>query len=346
MPKEAQAHKLLGLELPGGWKVTAKHERTDGASGGRYSVCYLVERNGTRAFLKALDFSRVQEAPDFVRALQAVTEAFNFERDLVQSCYDHRMDRVVSPLADGAVVVDDSYLGKVHYIIFEAADCDVRTYVAKLAASEITWKLRALHHITTGLHQLHTAGIAHQDIKPSNIVIFGPESKVADLGRASLKGVQGPSDGERYPGDKTYAPLELMYDYLDPDFNMRRFGCDLYLLGSMVTFLFGGIGATAAVLSHLHSDHLPENWHGKYAEVLPYVRNAFGLAVQNFGEHLEGAQLRTELVETVTQLCEPDPALRGHPNNRIGIGNRFSLERFISRFDRLATRSRLGLLKK
>jgi eukaryotic-like serine/threonine-protein kinase len=347
MSSNSAAHNLLGLTVGNGWKVIAKHVRADGASGGRYSVCYYVERNGERAFLKAIDFSRAEKAEDFAREMQKLTEAFNFERDLLNKCSQRHMDRVVTPLENGVVKVDDTFLGRqVHYIIFEAADGDIRGRLAAIDMAEVTWRLYALRHITTGLSQLHTAGIAHQDMKPSNVVTFGEESKVADLGRASEKGVVGPTDDERFPGDRTYAAPELLYNHIAPDFSTRRFGGDLYLLGSMVTFFFTGISSTAALLSHLHPDHHYLNWQGSYKDVLPYLRNAFGSAVRSIGSQFRIRQLQIELTDVIAQLCDPDPELRGHPLSRIGIGNRFSLERYISKFDHLALRSRLGKLER
>ena len=46
------------------------------------------------------------------------------------------------------------------------------------------------------------------------------------------------------------------------------------------------------------------------------------------------------IVTIVEELCEPDPRLRGHPLNRFGKGNQYSLERYIAKFDLLARRRR------
>ena len=45
------------------------------------------------------------------------------------------------------------------------------------------------------------------------------------------------------------------------------------------------------------------------------------------------------------QLCEPDPTRRGHPLERKTGGNSFSLERYVARFDFLANRAELTLVK-
>lgn len=82
---------------------------------------------------------------------------------------------------------------------------------------------------------------------------------------------------------------------------------------------------------------------GVFEDVLPYLRDAFGRGVKLFGEDVP-EEVRGEMVEVVRQLCEPDPRLRGHPRNRAGGGNQYSLERYISKFDILAKKAEFGLL--
>jgi serine/threonine protein kinase len=340
--RDSPAYKLCGLSLSGGWKVVSRHPRPPESTGGKYSVCYDIEREGQKAFLKALDFSRAADEPDLAVALQALTEAFNFEREILNTCAANSMNRVIAPLDAGQARVDESVLGRVPYIIFEQADGDIRQQLAKTERFDQTCKLRALHHIATGLYQLHAAGIAHQDLKPSNVLQFGEISKVSDLGCASVRNKVGPMDGDNCPGSKAYAPPELIYSYLAPEFNTRRFGCDVYLLGSMVMFFFAGISTTAGMLGRLHPELRPQMWHGTFEEILPYLRNAFDLTVQSLATEVRCAPLRRELLVIVRQLCEPDPGLRGHPKNRTGMGNRYSVERYVSAFNLLASKSRLG----
>lgn|ERR1019366_591064 len=340
------AYKLEGQSLPGGWRVKARHLLADGSTGMRYSVCYHVERDGQKGFLKALDLSRAEDAEDFTLALETLTNAFNFERDILRECGAKRMDRVIAPIDEGEVRIETGMQGRVIYIIFEEADRDIRNQLAAMGLAETAARLQALHHVATGLFQLHGSEIAHQDLKPSNVLAFGKISKLSDLGRASRKNVRGPSDGADYAGDKTYAPPELLYRQVYTDFGVRRLGCDAYLFGSMVVFCFTGLSATALIKQHLNPDHYRENWHGTYAEVLPYVRNAFGLAVADFASQVPGERLRGELAQVVRELCEPDPLLRGHPRNRADrVRDQYSMERYVSKFNDLACRSRLGLLE-
>jgi eukaryotic-like serine/threonine-protein kinase len=339
------AFKLAGLTLDGGWFVKKRLDGAPGATGGMFSCGYeIVDGSGKTAFLKALDYTQALRAPDRPAALNALTAAFIFERDLLRHCRTKRMDRIVRCTGDGSVKVDDSDLGQVDYLIFETADADLRTQLSAMKRVEDAWKLRALHHMAIGLNQLHGEQIAHQDLKPSNALVFGgKEVKIADLGCASLKGTASPRDNKPFPGDPVYAPPELLYGFQDPEWSIRRLGCDAYLLGSMAVFLFSGASATALLCDELAAEHRWGKWSGTYVEVLPYVREAFGRVVQRFGSAVANAELKGELETLVKYLCEPDPSLRGHPLNRRGLTPSLSLERFVSKFNLLASRAELVL---
>jgi serine/threonine protein kinase len=341
----APAFRLAGLNLEGGWCVRKRLDGTLGATGSTFSCGYeIADQDGHIAFLKALDYTTAFKSPDPPAALQALTAAFVFERDLLRHCRARKMDRIVRSTGDGRVKVDESDLGLVDYLIFETADGDLRTQLSRMNRVDDAWKLRALHNMATGLKQLHTEEIAHQDLKPSNALVFeGKLVKIADLGCASLKGTASPRDNLDFSGDPSYAPPELLYGYRDPEWVIRRLGCDAYLLGSMIVFLFEGASTTALLSSELAPEHRWRKWSGTYVEVLPYVREAFGRVVEKFGKAMADAKLRVELQTLLRYLCEPDVSLRGHPLNRHGFAPRLSLERFISKLDLLARRAELAL---
>jgi serine/threonine protein kinase len=199
--------------------------------------------------------------------------------------------------------------------------------------------------MSVALSQLHGCGIAHQDLKPSNVLIFDRTvSKLGDFGRASVLGAQPPHEDNPYAGDPGYAPLELLYHEVDPDWHRRRAACDLYLLGSLIVVFFLGVATTPAVLSRLRTQLQPRTWTGTYRDVLPYVRDAFGEVLLALRPALP-AGCRDELETAARQLCEPDPALRGHPRNRAGTANPYSLERFVSTFNHLARRAEYAARK-
>lgn len=339
------AEKLLGSTLDGGWLVRERRAAEPGATGGNFSLGFFVENDkGRRGFLKALDFlpALQQQGIDPAVVMNSLTEGFIYERNLVSRC--RRMDRVVSGIADGIVIIDAI---PVQYIIFERADDDVRGFLNKVDHFEIAWLLRSLHHIATGLWQLHSQGIAHQDLKPSNVMVFdAKESKIGDLGRASVNSGKAVSyDQLDISGDPKYAPPELHYREVNPDWNIRRFGCDVYLLGSMLNFFVMGEATTPLIMAEMSPDHWPINWKGNtYRDVLPYVRDAFGRVVERFKTAVP-SDLSGPLSKALRELCEPDPLLRGHPAD-IGRGTSYSLERYHPFFDNLAHRAEMEFARK
>ena len=340
-PKPAEM--LLGLTVGNGWRVKEKLAAPPGATGGNFSVGYVVENGRQQAFLKALDYSRALRAPDPARALQALTEAYNFERDVLGRC--RGMSRVVAAIADGSVAVQvNGNAEVVQYLILEKADDDARAFLNKSSSFDLAWSLRALHHVSLGLQQMHQRQMAHQDLKPSNILVFGRgSSKIGDVGRAWHKGVAAPHEAITCAGDPAYAPPELLYDHLEPDSNARRTGCDCYLLGSMVLFFFTNVAATPAILAHMQPSHFPRIWSDSYARVLPFVRDAFDEVAEAFEAALL-PPLDKELSAIFRQLCDPDPKLRGHPADHASVGNSYSLQRYVGKFDTLARKAEHKLI--
>ena len=328
--------------LEGGWRVLRRTIRHPRATGGCFSHGYIVEHtSGQQAYLKALDFSEAFASDDPARALQFATQLFNFERDLYQKCTTGRLSRIVTAIADGKCrTSQDDPATIVQYLIFELASYDVRTQLDLIDSLDVPWALRALHHIAAGLRQLHGIGIAHQDLKPSNVLVFAEESvrsaKVADLGRSVYRGSTGPYDHLHIPGDPAYAPPEFLYSAPPSGWNLRRLGYDAYLLGSMVVFFFARVNMNSLLKDQLHPDHHWENWGDTYDLVLPYLRDAFDRAILRFATTVPPI-LQDHISRTVRELCDPDPSIRAEFD--------LSLQQYLSRFDFLATRAELGLLE-
>jgi serine/threonine protein kinase len=336
------AKQLVGKQLDGGWKVLDYAVRKPTATGSCFSQGYIVEHtDGRKGFLKALDYTAAFASPSAPDVLNAMTKAYVFERDLCKKC--SHLSRIARAIDEGYVHTNaNSPFHRVDYLIFELAEGDVRAHLDAQAVLDVIFALKTLHHIATGLEQLHRANIAHQDVKPSNVLVYagGIGSKITDLGRAWDPENPGPHDSYPVAGDPAYAPPELACwanpGAIPPDPKMRRFGCDLYHLGSMVVFLFCRVHMNALLCANLPDPHLPGNWGGSYQEVLPYLQAAFHVALDRFVDQLPDF-LRPDLRQIVTQLCEPDPTRRGHPMNR--NGNQFALERYVSQFDLLAYRA-------
>ena len=181
------AEQLTGLVLPGNWNVTEKLKHV-GTSGGCFSVPYVVEdQNGTPHFLKAFDFSSAFEpGVDVIKELQRLTSAFEHERDILEHCKARRLSAVTVAIAHGYVQIPglSAQEGTVYYLIFERADSDVRRQVDKTNRLELLWCLQILNDVSLGLLKVHREAIAHQDIKPSNVLIYGRNCRVGDFGRS------------------------------------------------------------------------------------------------------------------------------------------------------------------
>jgi serine/threonine protein kinase len=348
---------LEGKILDDGWTVGQPIDigkRTGVGTGGNFSVAYHVTGGkGQKAFLKALDYERAMKATHVAKALNAMTAAYLFECLVLDKCREKHLDRVVHAYTSGTITIDEPDAdGVVEYLIFELAEGDIRKFLQLGQNFDLAWSLRSLHQIATGLKQLHSNDIYHQDLKPSNVLTFsGKNFKLADLGRAIYEGHTATHYNFPFSGDPSYAPPDLAYGFVPNDSRQWRLSCDAYLLGSMVVFFFTGVGITALLMRHLDRTLQPRvdpfrgQWTGTYPEVLPYVRDAFDKAVVEFSNEVKDSKLRTTLSRIVRELCDPDAKLRGHPRYRRSYGNSFTLENYIGTFNLLARRAEVGMFE-
>jgi serine/threonine protein kinase len=339
------AQRLLGVELADGWKVVSTIDPQPGATGGNFSTPYIVERGSEQAFLKAIDIFKAlrQDPHNVLRVLQQVSSEFMYERELLDACAGRNMDRVVRAIASGEHLMDPSDpTSIVFYLIFELADGDIRAAHNASDKLDLGRIFRSLHDVAVAVQQLHAASIAHQDVKPSNVLTF-PEpqrtvSRVADLGRASIPSALMGHDQLAFAGDPGHAPPEGLYGAAPPNWEGRR-ACDLYLLGSLGLFLFTGVGTTAAWLNRLEPSMRPAwmggTFAGSFEDALPYIRHSMQQVWDDF-PNLGDEELRGRIVGILRELCEPDPELRGHPRDR--RGDRYSVARYVSTFDLEAQR--------
>jgi serine/threonine protein kinase len=320
-------------------------------TGGNFSYGYIAEHpTGRTGFVKALDFSRAHlfaqvEGRSIADVLNDMTNAYIYERDLLLNARDRRLSKVVVALAHGEITLDPSDpLSTVYYLIFEEADGDIRKHLSTVDF-DVAWNLRALHHIATGTEQVHRLSCAHQDIKPSNILVFdGVISKLSDFGCAASKDAQSPRGGLRIAGDPAYAPPELLYHFVPNDWATRRIGCDLYHLGNMAVFLFCDTHINALIFDELPDEYHPNYWAGTYFEVLPFLKEAFAGAIELIASDVPD-EFKDEFCDLIKQLCHPDPQNRGWHRHRRRNRNPFTVEPFVGRFDLLASKAEKGLFR-
>ena len=339
------SEQLKGYVL-NGWTVVEPIMRYPGQTGAQFSVGYIVEKNGTKAFLKAMDYGRAVRAKDPTSELQKITAAIVFERDILIACAAQSLSKVVRLLDHGSAYLtghENNLMALVQYFVFELAEGDVRKYVNLGSDIDAVWTLKAMHQTAIALNQLHSIGAVHQDLKPSNVLTMRASNastasnlKLADLGcGATRRGPINPRSEWVVAGDPDYAPLEALYSYTPADWVDRREACDAYLLGSMLSYFFCGIGMTQSVVLHLDTSLYPSQWKGNYADLMPMLNNAHAKAVEDVSTHFPKA-INLELKRILLELTMPDPHVRGDPKARSLTGRPVGLDRYISRFNRLS----------
>ena len=331
--------------MPNGWIVGALRVPEAEATGGVFSVSYPVEKaDGTRGFLKVLNLAVAFGAPNFVDALQSLSTQFAAERDLCVMCGERRLSNVVVAIDHGEIKLPEFALGSVSYIIFELATHDVRRALAIGATVDDVVKLEYLHSMALGLRQLHSVRVSHQDLKPSNFLVF-PDlptgratGKLGDLGRAFRADAPSALDLLPLPGDRNYAPPEQQYGHVYPDERTRRYAADLYQLGSLAAFMFTGRTVNAWLTEKLDPAHHWTAWGDDFDAVLPYLDDAFGDVLDDI-QALRPDAFGAELRQMISYLSEPNAMRRGHPAaRRQAHGNPYSLDRVITAIDLSARR--------
>ncbi|WP_439593074.1 protein kinase domain-containing protein [Microbacterium sp.] len=332
--------QLIGTELIDGWIVTERADASGPTTGGSFSVCYLVSRaGGQQAFCKVFDFETAYSAENLIDAIQELTADFQHEVAVLNQCEGLRMRRIVLAL-DSETRRDPTFpMGLLSYIIFEPALGDLRVVLPlQFDDEDLALRFALLHDVAAGVTELHGARIAHQDLKPSNIlgIDFGSRlshAKVADLGRAIVSDRPYRFDNEMFPGDATYAPPEYFYGEVPGSNDQRRKGTDLYQLGGLIAFVLSGVHIQTLIYQNLDPDLRWDVWAGDYVDVEPSVRDATDAAIQTVREGLP-AWTHETVVELLSSLCDSDPARR-HAASR-GTTPQFSLSRVVSMLDRLS----------
>lgn len=239
----ATAAELLLNTTINGWNVVKAIGTYPGMTGGTFSSGYIVEKEGKQAFLKAMDLHSA-----LTKGLTAVQIAVNqhvFEKDILEYCADKRLSGVIRLFESGEVDLHNSGnpLNKIYFLIFELADGDIRRQIASVNIVNYSWKMQVLQQATVALVQLHGVDIAHQDVKPSNVLGVKEKYKLGDLGRCSSKKFNAPTDTLPFPGDYSYAPPEYQFQEIPKSYTDQRLGSDAYLLGSLISFLFANGGS-------------------------------------------------------------------------------------------------------
>lgn len=328
--------QLLGKTLASGWTLIERLEPSKGSSGGNFGVGYKATKGNEIAFVKAIDFVEALNAADPLLELTKLSTIANFEKDVLAFCAEHGMSKVLRYIGHEYISSDGSNnpLTRVSCLIMEAGTEDLRRRLNTTGAASCAWNLQVLRDVALAIAQLHKGGIAHQDIKPSNVIEVADSGngestmKVGDLGRVVRRKQAGPFDGLAWPGDPRYAPPERWYNYVPADWSDARDASDAYMLGSLMVYLFTGATLQSLVYNKIPPAFLPGTWSGSFDQDLMPVLVDVHSRVLN--EHLL-PRLEPSLADAIfaiaRSLTNPDPLKRGDVNARKQTGRPVGMDR-------------------
>ncbi|MGM9481988.1 protein kinase domain-containing protein [Roseateles sp. NT4] len=352
VPSENPAFDLVGQTIADGWLVTTRLPRKnepggEHQTGGNFSIGYIATKGGKKAFVKAIDVQGVIEdrhsGLKLVPRLKRMTDSHTFESTILEVCKKAKLDRIVEVIASDDIEVPSAPHGiPVPFIMFELAEGDIRKAIDASEKIDTAWKLKVLHHVAVGIQQLHRHDISHQDLKPSNVLLFGKKSvvaKIGDMGRSSRRGLVAEHDDCDVPGAVAYAPPEQVFGIRPERWEDRREGCDVYHLGAMAAFLFTGVVLSARLSQALPVDMRPYLWGGQsgcdYDTALPILKRALAEFVADSQTSLP-VWAAEELSQIILTACDPDWRVRGDSKARQSLANNVGIDAYVSRFDRLA----------
>lgn len=343
------AATLTGQTLPSGWKLVQQLSKSPGGSGSNFCVGYIAEHDGRKAFVKAIDFVKALNAVDPIAELAKLTSLATFEREAMELCKAQNLSRLIRLFSFEYVNLDPTKnpLNQVYCLIMEIGAGDLRKQLSHVGVFSCSTVFGILADVALGMSQLHRHGVAHQDVKPSNVISMTDLSvpkdvlfKVGDLGRVVRKDRTGPYDGMEWPGDGHYAPPERWYGLVPTQWTDARESSDAYMLGSLVFFLLTGTPLQPLLLNRLTPIMMPGTWSGGYTEPLILVLRSLQLSIiSDVLVPKVPLSLKDPLVAVMKDLIDPDPFKRGDRRARTQVGKPVGMDRFVPRFRQLANQA-------
>lgn len=347
----AAADNLVGRNI-NGWNVIEKLKKSTSPSdtGGHFSICYKVEKDGKVFFMKVLDYKDAFLGPlkpgqDRATLIAEQFSAFKYEKELSEYCNSKKVSKVIQFVDSGQIEVTEFPISTVSYIIYEMAQGNIRNFLKYSFGIDFTMKLKSfaeklysLRDVATGLGSLHKNEITHQDLKPSNIMKFDKESKIGDLGRSLCfdENVHCPYPFVSFHGDWTYAPPEAFFRYYIPDERERLYQMDNYTLGGLIVFYLTGVSINALLDKNLPSPIRVLCRSGiSFDAAKALLLDAFQKALKEIRDEIPLNSIKENLIHMIEYLCFPIPEKRGHPIN-INPSNRtpnYDLQRTITELD-------------
>jgi serine/threonine protein kinase len=163
--------------------------------------------------------------------------------------------------------------------------------------------LGVLGNVLSGLEAMHTAGVAHLDIKPSNVVMRGGEEAVlVDFGLAGKHIRPGCATGA-YGAPEVWGALEGVVELSPPKADVYAFGCIAFetLTGRV---LFDSDSEMTQIAMHVAHDGLPPQLKAltKSPELGPLVELLFATLRRDPAERPTAAVVRKKLARIAPSL--------------------------------------------
>jgi len=351
---------LQGHVLKSGWVLVKRLARSATSTGSSFGTGYLAERGQEKSFVKAIDFVDALGEPDVLAALRALTTEVEFERDTLKACAEAGLGHVIRYIEHEYVSAPNGDLARqVFCLVMEVGDGDLRKTMEGQTVFRCAWALKVMAEVAKGIYELHKLRIAHQDIKPSNVISvpnskktspFGYDEKIlklSDLGRVTRQGVVGPFDGYVFPGDTNYMPPEHWYPNAfapgilqSRPWNDGREAADAYMLGSLLIFTLSGMTLQTVVTQCLPLTFRPTVWTGRYdQDLIAALKLAHTEALIKCINGYIYFEVADELKKIALEITHPDPTQRGDRRARREIANEVGMNRISQRLSALYARA-------
>lgn len=337
---------LGGRTLKSGWTLGEQLLPSSGSSGSSFGAGYKATRGDEIAFVKAIDFVGALAATDPLEALGRLSAEATFEKDVLAYCTEKGMTKVMGYFGHEYVSSDGSNnpMTNVSCLIMEAGQQDLRRLVNGAGLAACAWNLQVMRDVSMAVAQLHGGGIAHQDIKPSNVIQVSDKTadqsqtmKVGDLGRVVRRDRNGPFDTNHWPGDLRYSPPERWYGFVPPNWIDARDASDAYMLGSLLVYLFTGATLQSLVYPLIPDQFQPGKWNGGFdQDLLPVL---IDIHARILNTHLKPAlvpDIADRIMSIARDLTQPNPLHRGDMKARRQVGRPVGVDRIHQKLRNIA----------
>ncbi len=155
--QQSPAAALTGQTLPSGWRLVQQLSKSPGGSGSNFCVGYVAERDGRKAFVKAIDFVKALNAVDPIAELAQLTSLATFEREAMELCEAQNLSRLIRLLSFEYVNFDSTKnpLNQVYCLIMEIGAGDLRKQLSQVGVFSCSAVFGILADVALGLSQLH-----------------------------------------------------------------------------------------------------------------------------------------------------------------------------------------------